>query len=73
MIPSKSWFVILSYCQVIFEEQNMEISDEDHQDILRYRMIFHSIREYYGEGYVNRLVMDQKVMEYLSENAAVTA
>lgn len=59
-------------CQVIFEEQNMEISDEDRQtffdtdDISQYT-------EYYGEGYVNRLVMDQKVMEYLSENAAVTA
>lgn len=59
-------------CQTIFEEQNMEITDEDRQtffdtdDISQYT-------EYYGEGYVNRLVMDNKVMEYLSENATATA
>lgn len=59
-------------CQSIFEEQQMEITDEDRQaffdneDISQYT-------KYYGEGYVNRLVMDNMVMEFLSEHASVTA
>ena len=56
-------------CQAIFEEQNMELTDEDttaffdSEDVSQYT-------EYYGEGYVSRLVMDNKVMEYLGEHAS---
>ena len=56
--------------QVIFEAEGLEVNEEDlktffnTEDLTQYT-------EYYGEGYMNRLVMDNKVMDYLAENSSV--
>lgn len=56
--------------QVIYEAEGLDIDEDDlkeffgSDDLTQYT-------EYYGAGYMNRLVMDNNVMDYLSENSTV--
>lgn len=56
--------------QVIFEEEGLKVTDEDLKKFFGEEDMSSYIG-YYGEGYINRLAMDSKVMEYLVENAVI--
>ncbi len=56
--------------QVIFEDENLEISEDDMKEFFNTDDLS-SYTDYYGAGYMNRLVMDNSVMDYLLGNVTI--
>lgn len=56
--------------QVIFEDQKLEVKDDDVKEFFGKDDISQYV-DYYGKGYVNRLALNSKVLQYLVGKATV--
>ena len=57
-------------CQIVYENENLEVTDDDLQEIFGTEDISEMV-EYYGEGYTNRIGMNNVALDYLLENVTI--